>query len=108
MTALAGNLYSFRRRQSLQVIHSVKAYLFDLHGLNNLVCNLQVKCKWSNNTELDMDLFRCLLASLLLTFSGQSMALFMPDGFTVNSEAAGESDGGCGSISTDLREHGES
>ncbi len=43
-----------------------------------------------------MDLFRCLLATFLLVFSGQSQALFMPDGFKVDMDNATESDGGCG------------
>ena len=55
-----------------------------------------------------MDLFRCLVTSLLLVFSGQSLALFMPDGFTVNTDAAEGSDGGCGLLTIELREYGES
>ena len=48
--------------------------------------------------ELEMDLIRCLVATLLLAFSGQSLALFMPDGFKVNTDNAVVSDDGCGSI----------
>ena len=55
-----------------------------------------------------MDLFRCLVTSLLLVFSGQSLALFMPDGFTVNTDVAEDSDGGCGVIITELKAFGES
>ena len=55
-----------------------------------------------------MDLIRCFLATLLLVFSGQSLALFMPEGFTVTSDAAAESDGGCGSRTIELWEFGES
>ncbi len=53
-----------------------------------------------------MDFIRCLLTTLLLVFSSQSLALFMPDGFTVSAEKAGESDEGCGMIVTELKESG--
>ena len=33
-----------------------------------------------------MDSFRYLIAVLLLVFSGQSLALFMPDGFKINTD----------------------
>ena len=55
-----------------------------------------------------MDLFRCLLATFLLVFSSQSLALFMPDGFKVDTDNAAESDGGCGVIITELKSFGES
>jgi len=45
-----------------------------------------------------MDLFRCLLATLLLVFSCQSQALFMPDGFKVNTDNDMASDEGCGAL----------
>jgi hypothetical protein len=48
--------------------------------------------------ELEMDLLRCLLATLLLVFSTQSLALFMPDGFEVDTDNATDTDGGCGLI----------
>jgi len=54
-----------------------------------------------------MDLTRCLLAALLMVFSGQSLALFMPAGFTVNSDTAVESEEGCGMIVTASKETGE-
>ena len=44
-----------------------------------------------------MEFFRYLLAGLLLMFSCQSHALFMPDGFKIHSDDA-ESDGGCGAL----------
>ena len=55
-----------------------------------------------------MDLFRCLVTSLLLVFSSQSLALFMPEGFKVDTDNAAESDGGCGVIITELKAFGES
>lgn len=55
-----------------------------------------------------MALIRCLLATLLLVFSGQSLALFMPDGFKVNTDSAVESEEGCGAIVTELKAYGES
>ena len=58
--------------------------------------------------ELEMDLFRCLLATFLLVFSSQSLALFMPDEFKVDTDNATESDGGCGVIITELKGFGES
>jgi hypothetical protein len=57
--------------------------------------------------ELEMDLFRCLLATFLLVFSSQSLALFMPEGFKVDTDTAAESDGGCGVIITELKAFGE-
>ena len=57
--------------------------------------------------ELEMDLIRCLLATFLLVFSSQSLALFMPDGFKVNTDNTTESDGGCGVIVTELKTFGE-
>ena len=43
-----------------------------------------------------MALIRYLLAALLLLFSGQSLALFMPDGFQLNTDVADVStDGDC-------------
>ena len=50
--------------------------------------------------ELEMDLVRCLIAAGLLVFSGQSLALFMPDGFTVSTDSTVVSDEGCGAIVT--------
>lgn len=55
-----------------------------------------------------MDLIRCLLATLLLVFSGQSLALFMPDGFKVDTDNVAESDGGCGVMATEFKAFGES
>ena len=55
-----------------------------------------------------MDLFRCLLATFLLVFSSQSLALFMPDGFKVDTDNATESDGGCGVRVTEIKAFGES
>ncbi len=54
-----------------------------------------------------MDLIRYLLAAFLLVFSSQSMALFMPDGFEVNTDNAADSDGGCGLIVTVNKAFGE-
>jgi hypothetical protein len=51
--------------------------------------------------ESVMEFFRCLLAGLLLVFSGQSLALFMPDGFTVNIDKDAIKDEGCGVLTTD-------
>jgi hypothetical protein len=47
-------------------------------------------------TEIEMDFIKYLLATLLLFFSSQSMALFMPEGFKINTDVTAESDGGCG------------
>jgi hypothetical protein len=58
--------------------------------------------------ELEMDLFRCLLATFLLVFSSQSLALFMPDGFKVDTDNSTESDGGCGAIVSEIKVFGES
>jgi len=58
--------------------------------------------------ELEMDLIRCLLATFLLVFSSQSLALFMPDGFKLDTDNAAESDGGCGVIVTEFKAFGES
>ena len=55
--------------------------------------------------EQDMRLLGCFFAILMLTFSGQSLALFMPEGFTVT-EADGDSDGGCGLTVTEYRQAG--
>jgi hypothetical protein len=43
-----------------------------------------------------MDFTKYLLATLLLVFSGQSTALFMPDGFSISTDIKVESDSGCG------------
>ena len=43
-----------------------------------------------------MDLQRVLIASLLLVFSGQAMALFMPEEFSISTDTTVVSDGGCG------------
>lgn len=53
-----------------------------------------------------MDLFRCLIATFLLVFSGQSLALFMPDGFKVDTDNATESDGGCGVTVIEIKAFG--
>ena len=45
--------------------------------------------------EITMGCFKYMLACLLLVVSCQSHALFMPEGFKVNTDDA-ESDGGCG------------
>ena len=45
-----------------------------------------------------MKLNRYLLAALLLTFSGQSLALFMPDDFKINTDTSVVDDGGCGLV----------
>lgn len=47
-----------------------------------------------------MKLNRYLLAALLLTFSGQSLALFMPEGFKINTDTSVVDDGGCGLMVT--------
>jgi hypothetical protein len=43
-----------------------------------------------------MEFIKCLLATMLLLYSTQSMALFMPDGFSIKTDTRVESDGGCG------------
>jgi|GEM_PF-5145740 len=43
-----------------------------------------------------MDLTRLLIAGILLAFSGQSHALFMPEGFTISTDTATTADEGCG------------
>jgi hypothetical protein len=48
--------------------------------------------------EKEMEFFKYLAASLLLVFSCQSHALFMPDGFKINTDNDAESDGGCGAL----------
>lgn len=48
-----------------------------------------------------MNLVRCLIAAGLLVFSSQSLALFMPDGFTVSTDSTVVSDEGCGVIVTE-------
>jgi hypothetical protein len=50
--------------------------------------------------ELSMKLNRYLLAALLLTFSSQSPALFMPEGFKINTDTSDVDDGGCGLVVT--------
>ena len=45
-----------------------------------------------------MNLTRYLLAGLLLTFSVKSLALFMPEGFKINTDISVADDGGCGLI----------
>lgn len=54
-----------------------------------------------------MDFIKCLLATFLLVFSSQSVALFMPDGFKVNTDNAVESEEGCGIIVTEMKEFAE-
>ena len=82
--------------------------LIDIFINTILVCILLADYRCYEKTEFEMDLIRCFLATLLLVFSGQSLALFMPEGFTVTSDAAAESDGGCGSRTIELWEFGES
>ena len=48
-----------------------------------------------------MDLMRCLITAGLLVFSGQCLALFMPEGFTVSTDATAGSDEGCGVMITE-------
>jgi len=55
-----------------------------------------------------MALIKCLLATLLLVISSQSLALFMPGGFKVNSDNAAEADEGCGMMVSELKAFGES
>jgi hypothetical protein len=43
-----------------------------------------------------MDLMKYLLATLLMAYSSQSMALFMPEGFNISTDVKVESDSGCG------------
>lgn len=43
-----------------------------------------------------MELAKYLAACVLLVLSCQSHALFMPDGFKINTDNDAESDGGCG------------
>ena len=45
-----------------------------------------------------MDFLRFTIASLMLLFSGQSMALFMPEGFSIKAEVEPASDDGCGVV----------
>lgn len=47
-----------------------------------------------------MKLNRYLLATLLLTFSSQSLALFMPEGFKISTDTGVVDDGGCGLVLT--------
>ena len=47
-------------------------------------------------TEFEMDFIKYPLATLLLVYSAQSMALFMPEGFRINTDTKAESDSGCG------------
>ena len=49
-----------------------------------------------------MDLIRLLLAAALLVFSGQSMALFMPEEFTISTDTTVVPDEGCGVVVTRL------
>jgi len=41
-----------------------------------------------------------MLATAMLLFSGQSMALFMPEGFSIKAEIDAVSDPGCGVLAT--------
>jgi hypothetical protein len=43
-----------------------------------------------------MDLRRLLIAGILLAFSGQSPALFMPEEFTISTDTATTPSDGCG------------
>lgn len=43
-----------------------------------------------------MDFIKYLLATSLLVYSAQSMALFMPEGFSIKTDIKVESDSGCG------------
>jgi len=83
-------------------------YIIDNYRIIILVCILLKYHKCHKRKELAMALIRCLLATLLLVFSGQSLALFMPDGFKVNTDNAVESEEGCGVIVTELKAYGES
>lgn len=47
-------------------------------------------------TEFEMDFIKYLLATSLLVYSAQSMALFMPEGFSIKTDIKVESDSGCG------------
>lgn len=96
-----------RRRQILHLFKLIDHYLIDKIQIIILVCILQHYHKCLKNTELEMDFFRCLLATLLLVFSGQSLALFMPDGFKVSTDTAIESEEGCGLIVSEHRIFGE-
>jgi hypothetical protein len=47
-------------------------------------------------TEFEMEFIKYLLATMLLLYSAQSMALFMPEGFSIKTDTRVESDSGCG------------
>ena len=47
-----------------------------------------------------MDLIRLLIATALLACAGQSQALFMPEGFKIDTDASASTDQGCGLIDT--------
>ena len=49
-----------------------------------------------------MDLIRLFLATALLVFSSQSLALFMPEEFKISTDTTAGSDEGCGVIMTVL------
>jgi len=52
-----------------------------------------------------MALLRILITTLLLTYTGHSMALFMPESFTISSESTAVPDEGCGVITTRSQDH---
>ena len=54
-----------------------------------------------------MDLSRLLIASVLLAFSGQSLALFMPEEFTISTDTTATADSGCGANLGPIRESAE-
>ena len=45
-----------------------------------------------------MDLIRTVLATVLLLSSTQSLALFMPEEFTISTDTTVQTDSGCGLI----------
>jgi hypothetical protein len=50
--------------------------------------------------ESAMELIRCALAGFLLVFSSQVSALFMPEGFSINTDSDASSEEGCGVLVT--------
>lgn len=106
MAGFSSRRHIFWRRQNLHFLQSIDRYLFDKIEIIILVCILHYFRKCLKNTELEMDFYRCLLAGFLLVFSGQSLALFMPDGFKVNTDQSVESEEGCGSIVREFKEFG--
>ena len=47
-----------------------------------------------------MGFIKCMMAGAMLLFSGHSMALFMPEGFSIKAEIDAVSDQGCDVLPT--------